>query len=94
MIYRRGRVGSGTPGGFFHFQNNEKQSVMGYGHGDYIRLRDEYGTVWRGSAERVDGNTIRYVFRDSNGKRISGISDSYGIVLRDEKGNTWRGFVD
>jgi hypothetical protein len=41
----------------------------------------------------ADG-TIRYRFRDAEGKTVSGISDSYGILLRDEQGNTWRGFVD
>jgi len=70
-------------------------NVHGYGEGDYIRLRDEYGNVWMGSATRDDHSSmVRYRFRDNNGKSISGISDSFGIVLRDDSGNTWRGFVD
>jgi hypothetical protein len=36
---------------------------------------------------------LRYRFRNSKGRSISGLSDSSGILLRDERGNTWRGFV-
>jgi hypothetical protein len=94
MIYRRNQVRKISPGGFLRFQSVHNQSVYGFGDGDYIRLRDEFGQVWRGCAEREQDNTIRYRFRDEKGKSISGISDSYGIILRDEKGNSWRGFVD
>jgi hypothetical protein len=92
MIYQRRR--SSAPGGYFHIQNTFRRTVQGFGEGDFIRLRDEYGAVWRGSAERLDDHTVRYSFVDSHGRRISGVSDSYGVMLRDEKGNTWRGFVD
>jgi hypothetical protein len=93
MIYRRRRATSEAPGGFFQFQNAHKQTVYGFGHGDYIRLRDEYGNMWRGTAERED-ESVRYRFRDDRGRAITGVSDSYGVLLRDERGNTWRGFVD
>ena len=76
------------------FQNVQKHTVYGFGHGDYIRLRDEFGNVWRGVADRRDDNTVQYRFRDEKGQFITGISDSYGVVLRDERGKTWRGFVD
>ncbi len=94
MIYRKKSTHSSAPGGFHRFQNESKQTVHGFGYGDYIRLRDEYGNTWRGCAERDNENTVRYRFRDEKGRSISGISDSYGIILRDEKGKTWRGFVD
>jgi hypothetical protein len=94
MIYKRRQTFQKAPGGFFRFQNVHKHSVYGFGEGDYIRLRDEFGNVWRGVAERDADNSIRYRFRDQQGRCISGLSDSYGVVLRDEKGNTWRGFVD
>ena len=68
--------------------------MYGSGYGDFIRLRDEFGNIWRGSAERQADDTVMYRFRDSNGKTISGMSDSWGVILRDEKGNVWRGFVD
>jgi hypothetical protein len=68
--------------------------LHGYGEGDLILLRDEHGNVWRGEAERYSDNTIRYRFRDNNGRTISGMSDSFGVILRDDQGNTWRGFVD
>ncbi|HUQ95091.1 MAG TPA: hypothetical protein VM120_25665 [Bryobacteraceae bacterium] len=89
------RKRSGATGGFYRFEDLRTKSVLyGSGFGDFIRLRDEFGNVWRGEAEQMSDETVRYRFRDSNGKTISGLSDSYGIVLRDDKGNTWRGFVD
>lgn len=94
MIYRRRHATSSAPGGFLRFQNAQRTTVYGHGEGDYIRLRDEYGNLWRGTATREDDNTTRYRFRDQHGITISGTSDSYGIVLRDERGRTWRGFVD
>ena len=76
------------------FRSSDQATVHGYGEGDYIRLRDEYGNVWMGSATRDDNNIVRYRFRDHQGNSITGVSDSYGVVLRDDKGSTWRGFVD
>ncbi len=94
MIYRRRRNRQGLPGGQFTFQNAQNRVVSGPGDGDYIFLRDEHGSQWRGIAERQADDTIRYRFRDDAGNSISGISDGTGITLRDQKGNTWRGFVD
>jgi hypothetical protein len=68
--------------------------MHGFGYGEYIRLRDEFGNVWRGEAELLSDDSVRYRFRDANGRSISGIGDSGGIMLRDDKGNVWRGFVD
>jgi hypothetical protein len=94
MIYRRRRARSTSPGGFYRFDSTGQKTVFGFGDGDYVRLRDELGNVWRGQAEKQPDNTVRYRFRDSNGNIISGISDKFGVVLRDEHGNTWRGFID
>ncbi len=95
MAYTRQRRRSSQPGGFFHLEEEKtKTRVSGYGHGDHIRLRDEYGNIWRGTAERGDDNLVVYRFRDSEGRNLTGISDSVVITLRDEKGNTWKGFVD
>lgn len=94
MIHRRRSAYATIPGGFFRFQNASKSTVYGFGEGDYIRLRDEFGNVWRGVAERDSDNLIRYRFKDDKGRSITGISDSYGVIMRDEKGKTWRGFVD
>lgn len=95
VIYRRRRTRQSVPGGYFQFENTASHSVLhGHGEGDLIRLRDQYGNVWRGQAERYSDNTVRYLFRDSDGRTISGMSDSYGVILRDEHGNVWRGFVD
>lgn len=94
-MYNRRRKRQGSTGGFYRFESMKTKNVIyGSGFGDFIRLRDEFGNIWRGEAERMSDDSIRYRFRDSSGKVISGISDSFGVVLRDEKGNVWRGFVD
>jgi hypothetical protein len=95
MIYGRRRKRSSTPGGYYRFENvNTKATLVGFGDGDYVRLRDEFGTVWTGCAEAQGPDLVRYRFRDEKGNAIAGISDSYGIVLRDEKGKMWRGFLE
>jgi hypothetical protein len=94
MIYKSRSRYSRLPGGFMRFRSSDHSTVHGYGEGDYIRLRDEYGNVWMGSATRDDNNITRYRFRDHRGRSISGVSDTFGVILRDDKGNTWRGFVD
>jgi hypothetical protein len=95
MIYRKRRSYGASSTGFFRFENLKTRSAMvGYGEGDYVRLRDENGTVWNGTADPQSDNIVRYRLRDDRGRSIIGISDSYGIILRDEKGNTWRGFVE
>lgn len=95
VIYKRARVHSRAPGGFFRFEEERtKARVYGFGYGEYIRLRDEYGQTWRGTAEKNFDGSFHYTFRSTHGKVISGLADDFGIVLRDEKGRTWRGFVD
>ncbi len=93
MIYRR-RTRSRFPSGYYRFENHLRRSVSGYGEGDFVRLRDEYGNLWHGQAQIQDDNSLRLVFRAPNGGLVSGISDGYGIVLRDEAGSTWRGYID
>jgi hypothetical protein len=95
MIYSRQRKRAHLPGGFFHLEEEKsKTRVHGYGHGDQIRLKDEYGNIWRGSATRNPDNSIVYRFRDGTGKSLSGVSEGAIVVLRDEQGHTWKGFVD
>jgi hypothetical protein len=95
MIYAKPRRRSRIPGGYFHLQEeNTKTRVFGYGHGDHIKLKDEYGNIWRGSATRHPDNTVEYRFRNERGKSLSGISSGAVVTLRDENGRTWKGFVD
>ena len=94
MIYSRRRNHQSLPSGHFTFQSANNRVISGPGDGDYISLRDEHGTQWRGCAERQPDDTIRYRFRDDAGNSVSGISDGYGIALRDQRGQTWRGFVN
>ena len=83
------------PGGFFHLEEEKTRTrATGYGHGDHIKLRDEYDNVWLGSAEHADNNTVVYRFRDGKGSTLTGVSESAVVLLRDGSGNIWKGFVD
>jgi len=82
------------PGGFFYLEEERTRTrVSGYGYGDYIKLKDEYGNEWLGSASRADDNSVVYRFRDRNGHSLTGVSDSVALTLRDERGSTWKGFI-
>jgi len=95
MIYGKSRKRLRIPGGFFHLEEEKsKTRVSGYGHGDHIRLVDEYGNVWRGTAERTSDSSIVYRFRDDKGRSLTGVSNNLVVTLRDEKGRTWKGFID
>ena len=94
-IFKRRKVHSKMPGGFFNLEEEANSTrLYGFGHGDHLRLRDEFGNVWRGSAEKISDEAVRYTFRDANGRTITGVSGSFGLVLRDGRGKTWRGFID
>ena len=83
------------PGGFFHLEEEKTRTrVTGYGHGDNIKLKDEYGNIWQGTAERMEDTTVIYRFRDGKGRSLTGVSDSTAVTLRDEKGCTWKGSID
>ena len=95
MIYAKTRKRTHLPGGYFHLEEERtKTRVAGYGHGDHIKLKDEYGNIWQGSATRNQDNSIEYRFRDGKGHTLSGVSDTDVVTLHDEKGNTWKGVVD
>lgn len=95
MIYSRQRKCKIVPGGYFHLEEEgSKTRVSGYGQGDNLKLKDEYGNIWQGTAERSADNSVVYRFRDGRGRSLTGISDSTAVTLRDERGKTWKGFVD
>ena len=95
MIYTRHRKHTIIPGGYFHLQEEgTKTRISGYGYGDHIKLKDEYGNVWRGSAVRNPDNSVVYNFRSTKGQVLSGVSESLVVTLRDGKGRTWKGVID
>jgi len=95
MIYKRRRQRSSEPGGHFFLENEENhRKLFGFGEGSRIKLEDTVGTVWRGSAERGDGDSIYYRFRESEGGVLSGIGHGNQVMLRDFMGRVWKGFVD
>ncbi len=86
---------SALAGGFFHLEEEgTKTRVSGFGYDNHIKLKDEYGNVWLGTAERGNDNTVVYRFRDSKGRSLTGVSEHSVVTLRDEKGRTWKGFID
>jgi hypothetical protein len=94
MIIKRRRSSTAAKTGYYRIQGAGSQCMHGFGDGDFIRLRDEFGREWRGVAS-VFETMVRFTFRDEAGNHISGVSTAGSdIVLRDAKGNTWRGFVD
>ncbi len=94
-MHTRLRIRTQDPGGFFYLEEERtKTRVSGYGHGDHIKLKDEYGNEWLGSAARADDNSVVYRFRDRKGRSLTGVSDGTVLTLRDGRGSTWKGFVD
>jgi hypothetical protein len=93
-MYARKKLRTLIPGGFFYLEEERtKTRVSGYGYGDSIKLKDEYGNEWLGSASRSDDNSVMYRFRNGTGRTLSGVADGVALTLRDEHGSTWKGFV-
>ena len=89
------RIRAQVPGGYFYLEEERtKTRVSGYGYGDHIKLKDEYGNEWLGSALRAEDNSVVYRFRDRSGSSLSGVSNDTAVTLRDAKGNIWKGFID
>lgn len=80
-------------GGFLRAGAPTRRNTGAFGDGNYVRLKDEQGNVWRGTAEVLEDNSVYYRFRNIDGKVISGMSDGYGMLLRDERGKIWRGYI-
>jgi hypothetical protein len=60
-IFQRENRYARIAGGYFHLEEEKtKTRAQGYGHGDYIKLTDEYGNIWRGSATRNPDNSVTY----------------------------------
>lgn len=94
VIYSDRRKRNKAIGGYFHLEDERTRTrVAGFGEGDHIKLKDEYGNIWFGSAERNPDDSIVYRFRDARGKSLSGVSHGNTVTLRDERGNTWKGFI-
>jgi hypothetical protein len=94
MIFTKQRRVNTLPGGHFHLEEERtKTRVDGFGHGDHIRLKDEYGNVWIGSAVRNPDSSVVYRFRNSKGESLTGVAEGEAVTLRDERGNIWKGFV-
>ncbi len=91
---KRKRRGTTAHAGYYRLESPNRPVMQGFGDGDFIRLRDEFGREWQGIAEHFDQGLVRLRFRDEDGNPVSGVIDRSGIVLRDSRGKTWRGFAD
>jgi hypothetical protein len=94
MVNLRKKKRSLLRGGHYRLENGQSGILSGFGDGDFIKLRDEFGVEWNGAAELQYDDTVRFRFRDSAGHYATGVGDNFGITLRDDRGRTWRGFVD
>lgn len=95
VIYSSRKKKKTEPGGYFHLEEeSSKTRVAGFGQGEHIKLWDEYGNLWIGSAVRNPDHSVVYRFRDARGRTLSGVSDGNTVTLRDPRGRTWKGFVD
>ena len=94
MVNLRKRKRALIRGGMFRLECQGGGVLSGFGDGDFIRLRDEFGNEWAGAAERQYDDSIRFRFRDAKGNYATGVGDNFGITMRDDLGRTWRGFVD
>jgi hypothetical protein len=95
MIYKRRRRGASEPGGFIQIEEQlTHRRASGFGMGGAIKLEDDTGGIWNGTAERNDDDTIYYRFRDSQGRLISGLGDGTYLMLRDDRGRSWKGFIE
>lgn len=95
MVYRKKFKHTTLIGGYFHLENEKTKSrANGFGYGDSIKIQDDYGNIWRGSAEKRDDDGVYYHFRCSNGRVLTGMSSSFVVILHDDRGETWKGFID
>lgn len=95
MVYDRHGKKSSVRDGYYRFKKTRGQGMLsGFGIAGLLRLRDNEGTEWTGTAELLEDGSTRYRFHNGRGEMIGGISDNQGILLRDDEGNAWRGFVD
>jgi hypothetical protein len=93
-IYAQTRRAKRLPGGHFQLiEETSKARMRGYGFGEQIRLTDDNGVAWFGSASYNEDSTIGYRFRDAQGRSLSGIGDGSMLTLRDDAGATWKGAV-
>jgi hypothetical protein len=95
MIYQRSRRSLSLSNGCYRFENvSGKGQLTGFILDGMVRLRDEYGVEWSGTAELQGGGVTSYRLRSPRGSILSGMSDGQAILLRDDRGNAWRGFAD
>ena len=95
MIYKKLNKRSSVGHDFIQLQQEKTKGwLRGYGDDTFVRLKDDHGNVWTGTAERGADNLVYYHLRDSRGRPISGVATNYTRVFRDDRNTTWKGFVE
>lgn len=94
MIYQKLNRRMSAKHDFIQLQDERTKGwLRGSGDETFVRLRDEHGNVWAGTAERGPDNLVYYHLRDTTGRPMSGVATSYTRVFRQGK-NTWKGIVE
>lgn len=95
MIYRRSSKHSRGSLGFLVLEEEKtKRRISGFDSGGSVKLKDDNGNTWNGTAESGPDNIVYYRLTDSDGRRLTGLASQFVIVFHDDGGNTWRGFVE
>ncbi len=95
MIYQRSsKYSHGSLAFLVLEQEKTKRRISGFDSGGCVKLRDESGNTWNGTAESGPDNIVYYRLTDGEGRRLTGLATQFVIVFRDDGGNTWRGFVE
>lgn len=95
MLFRRKkRYGRRRRTDFYLEEERSHLKAAGYGFDEFVRVKDDTGSVWTGVIEHAEQDMARYYLSDENGRRITGLVTNKSMVFRDDQGRTWRGFVE
>ncbi len=92
MLYqRKTRLKSYGQGSIHLEEESSKLRVSGYGNGDFVSLKDEFGTTWAGFSYRGEDNRTYYHVTNPDGKRMTGVANDSSISFRDDSGRLFKG---
>jgi hypothetical protein len=95
MIYQKTTKRTSAKHDYIQLQaERSKGWLRGSGDDNFVRLKDELGNVWSGTAERGADNIVYYHLRDASGRYMSGVATNFTRMLRDGKNRTWKGIVE
>jgi hypothetical protein len=94
MLYqRKARLRSGGHSLIHLEEEHTKMRVSGYGSGEFVCLKDEYGNTWAGTAYKGEDERTYYHLTDPSGKRMTGVSNEVAVTFRDDLGRNFKGLL-